>query len=77
MGRGLGGWLLTRAAEESFALGANRVILNTCTLDAPQALPNYLARGFAIVREDRYWLEVPARTPQTIAHTESAAAEQR
>jgi len=57
--RGLGGWLLTRAAEEAFALDASRVILNTCTLDAPQALPNYLARGFTIVREDQYLLDVP------------------
>jgi GNAT superfamily N-acetyltransferase len=58
MGRGLGGWLLTRAVEEAFALGGERVILNTCTLDAPQALPNYLARGFIIVREEQYQVEV-------------------
>jgi GNAT superfamily N-acetyltransferase len=62
IGRGLGGWLLTRAAEEAFALGGERVILNTCTLDAPQALPNYLARGFTIVREERYLVELPAPT---------------
>jgi len=64
IGRGLGGWLLTRAAEEAFALGASRVILNTCTLDAPQALPNYIARGFTIVREDQYLLEVPETAVQ-------------
>ena len=61
IGRGLGGWLLTRAAEEAFALGAPRIVLNTCTLDAPQALPNYLARGFTIVSEDQYLLDVPAK----------------
>ena len=61
IGQGLGGWLLTRAVEEAFALGGERVILNTCTLDAPQALPNYLARGFTIVREERYLLELPER----------------
>ena len=61
MGRGIGGWLLTRAVEEAFGLGASRIVLNTCTLDAPQALPNYLARGFTIVREDQYLLDVPAR----------------
>jgi GNAT superfamily N-acetyltransferase len=61
IGRGLGGWLLTRATEEAFALGASRVILNTCTLDAPQALPNYLARGFTIVREERYPVDLPER----------------
>lgn len=63
MGQGLGGWLLTRAVEEAFALGGTRVILNTCSLDAPQALPNYLARGFTIVREERYLLELPDRSP--------------
>jgi GNAT superfamily N-acetyltransferase len=62
IGRGIGGWLLTRAVEESFALGASRIVLNTCTLDAPQALPNYLARGFSIVSEDRYLLDVPAHS---------------
>jgi GNAT superfamily N-acetyltransferase len=66
IGRGLGGWLLTRAAHEAFALGAPRIVLNTCTLDAPHALPNYLARGFTIVSEDHYLLDVPARTgPET------------
>ena len=60
IGRRLGGWMLTRAVEEAFVLGARRVVLNTCTLDAPQALPNYLARGFTIVREERYLLDMPA-----------------
>jgi GNAT superfamily N-acetyltransferase len=60
IGRGLGGWLLTRATQEAFALDASRVLLNTCTLDAPQALPNYLARGFTIVSEEQYLLDVPA-----------------
>jgi GNAT superfamily N-acetyltransferase len=60
IGQRLGGWMLTRAVEEAFALGVDRVVLNTCTLDAPQALPNYLARGFSIVREERYLLDVPA-----------------
>ena len=59
IGRGLGGWLLTRATQEAFALDAPRVLLNTCTLDAPQALPNYLARGFTIVSEEQYLLDVP------------------
>lgn len=69
MGRGIGGWLLTRAAQESFALGAPRILLNTCTLDAPQALPNYLARGFTIVSEDQYLLDVPAKIGQAMPST--------
>jgi len=66
IGRGLGGWLLTRAVEEAFALGATRIVLNTCTLDAPQALPNYLARGFRIVSEDQYLLDVPAHRAASV-----------
>ncbi|MEP6999018.1 MAG: GNAT family N-acetyltransferase [bacterium] len=65
IGRGLGGWLLTRAVEESFALSASRVTLHTCTLDSPHALPNYLARGFVIVREERYFHEMKSTTPLT------------
>ncbi len=59
IGRGLGGFLLARAVEEAWALGGERVVLNTCTLDAPQALPNYLARGFRPVREEWYDAELP------------------
>lgn len=66
IGRGLGGWLLTRAVEESFALGGRRMILNTCTLDSPRALPNYLARGFTIMREDRYVTTLPTRVHLTL-----------
>jgi GNAT superfamily N-acetyltransferase len=68
IGQGLGGWLLTRAVEEAFAIGAARVTLNTCTLDAPQALPNYLARGFSILREEHYSVEVPLRAEERGVH---------
>ncbi len=56
-GRGLGGWMLTRAVEEAFAFGATTLTLHTCTLDSPHALPNYLARGFVITREEEYEIE--------------------
>jgi GNAT superfamily N-acetyltransferase len=46
LGRQLGKHLLTAATKAAWALGPNRVWLHTCTLDAPQALPNYVARGF-------------------------------
>jgi GNAT superfamily N-acetyltransferase len=59
IGRGLGKYLLTRAVEEAFALGASRVWLHTCTLDDPAALPNYLARGFRKTREEKYVAEIP------------------
>ena len=58
IGRGLGGALLTCAVEEAWALGATRVWLHTCTLDAPQALPNYQARGFRPFKTERYVVEL-------------------
>ena len=60
MGRGLGGWLLTKACERAWELGASRVVLNTCTLDGPAAMSNYLARGFRVVRVEHQDREVPA-----------------
>jgi len=59
IGRGLGKYLLTRAVEEAWRTpGARRVWLHTCTLDDRAALPNYLARGFAKVREETYEAEM-------------------
>ncbi len=48
IGRGLGGVLLTEAVAAAWQLRPQRVWLHTCTLDHPQALANYLARGFEI-----------------------------
>lgn len=59
MGQGLGGVLLARAVEEAWRLGARRVWLHTCTLDAPQALPNYIARGFRVERTETYETVLP------------------
>ncbi len=59
-GRGLGRYLLARAAEEAWRIGADRVWLHTCTLDGRAALPNYLARGFVPFRRETYTIESPA-----------------
>jgi GNAT superfamily N-acetyltransferase len=59
-GRGLGAWLVSEAVRRAFADGARSVWLHTCTLDAPAALPNYLARGFAIERTETYEVDRPA-----------------
>jgi GNAT superfamily N-acetyltransferase len=59
IGRGFGRFLLTRAVQEAWAMGAQRVWLHTCTLDHPSALPNYLKRGFRVVGEERYATSVP------------------
>ena len=58
-GRGLGRALLERAIEEGWRLGARRLWLHTCTLDHPAALPNYLRRGFRVVREEQYEATIP------------------
>ena len=48
IGQGLGGWLLTRALERAWELGPRRVWVHTCTLDGPNALENYRARGMRV-----------------------------
>ncbi|HEY4322080.1 MAG TPA: GNAT family N-acetyltransferase [Gemmatimonadales bacterium] len=50
IGRGLGGGLLSRAVDRAWELTPVRVTLNTCSLDHPAALANYLARGFRVIR---------------------------
>lgn len=53
-GKGLGRHLLTEAVATAWRLGAARVWLHTCSLDHPAALPNYLARGFQVFKEEEY-----------------------
>lgn len=50
-GRGLGRLLLEHAIATAFAGRPVRLTVNTCDLDHPAALKNYLARGFTILRE--------------------------
>ena len=65
IGRGLGGMLLTQAVTDAFAMGASRVWLHTCTLDSPNALPSYKARGFTEYRTQR--LDVELQGSQVIS----------
>lgn len=62
VGQGLGAHLLTGAVECAWAMGARRVWLHTCTLDHPQALANYTARGFRVTRQEVEDKELPARS---------------
>jgi GNAT superfamily N-acetyltransferase len=52
VGCGLGSHLLTAAIERGWAMGARRVWVHTCTLDHPQALANYQARGLALYKQE-------------------------
>ena len=63
VGKGLGGHLLTCAIERGWGIGARRVWLHTCTLDHPQALANYQARGLRLYKQETRVEELPARSP--------------
>ena len=56
IGHGYGSAFLYETTRRAWALGARRVRLNTCSLDHPNALAGYQARGFTVyktVEEDR------------------------
>ena len=53
-GRGLGKHLLSVAVQRAFEAGAERVWLNTNTLDGTHALANYKARGFVPYKTETY-----------------------
>jgi len=61
VGRRLGGHLLTAAIERGWAMRARRVWVHTCTLDHPQALANYQARGMRLYKQETNMEETPAR----------------
>jgi len=52
IGKRLGGYLLSEAIKKSFAMGANRVWVHTCSLDHKHALKNYLSRGMKIFKSE-------------------------
>ena len=66
VGRGFGGHLLTQAvrlawaAEQPDGAPTRRVWLHTASADHANALPNYRARGFRVVRSEVRRKEVPA-----------------
>jgi hypothetical protein len=53
-GKGFGKYLLSCAVRDAWALRPTRVWLHTCTLDHANALPNYVARGFAVYKTEEY-----------------------
>lgn len=59
VGQGLGAHLLTATVERAWDMGASRVWLHTCTLDHPQALANYRARGFRLTRQETLDQQLP------------------
>jgi GNAT superfamily N-acetyltransferase len=61
LGQGLGGYLLSASVERAWARGASRVWVHTCSLDGPNALPNYQARGFRIYDQQTHHADLPER----------------
>jgi len=51
--KGIGGYLLTDAILNSYKHSINKVWVHTCTLDHPNALKNYLARGMKIFKTEK------------------------
>ncbi len=52
-GRGLGKWLLAEAIHAAWAKLPQKVIVQTCTLDGPGALPLYQKMGFMPYRQEQ------------------------
>lgn len=59
IGRRIGPWLLDRAIERGFARGADKLILNTNTVDHPRALDTYRKAGFRVVGREEKELQDP------------------
>ena len=51
-GKGIGGYALSTAILKSFEKKIKRMWVHTCTLDHPNAIKNYLARGMKIFKEE-------------------------
>ncbi len=66
VGRGLGAHLLTEALERAWQGETQKVVLDTCNLDHPAALPNYLARGMQLARTERLPLNPASAAAQAI-----------
>ena len=63
VGHGLGAHMLSEAVDRAWAMGAQRTILDTCSLDHPRAYANYTARGFREFRSEVRHKDVPGTPP--------------
>jgi GNAT superfamily N-acetyltransferase len=63
IGQGIGGALLTAAIRRAWQLASQRVWVHTCSLDGPNALGNYQARGFRLYDQVTRDNELPDQPP--------------
>jgi len=52
IGQGLGKWFLQWTINKAWSYAPTRFWLHTCTLDHPNALPNYLKAGFRLFKQE-------------------------
>jgi len=52
IGQGLGKWFLQWTIDKAWSYGPKRFWLHTCTLDHPNALPNYRKAGFVLYKQE-------------------------
>ena len=52
IGQGLGKYFLNWTIDKAWIYNPRRFWLHTCTLDHPNALPNYLKAGFVVSKEE-------------------------
>ena len=52
IGQGLGKWFLQWTIDRAWSYAPKRFWLHTCTLDHPNALPNYQKAGFVVYKEE-------------------------
>jgi len=69
LGQGLGAYLLTEATRRAWEKKATRVWVHTSSLDHPNALLNYLARGFRLFKQEVSFKELAGRCPSGAAST--------
>ena len=58
-GMRIGPWFLGSAVSEGFTRGAAEILVNTCTMDHPAALPLYQRLGFRPIRRESRRLKLP------------------
>lgn len=52
IGQGLGKWFLNASVDIAWTYNPKRLWVHTCTLDHPNALPNYIKAGFTLYKEE-------------------------
>ena len=59
IGHGLGRYFLDATIDLAWTSGPDRLLVNTCDLDHPRALPAYRRAGFTVIGKRQHWLPDP------------------